>query len=59
MWVTPDGVRVRVRVGADGGALMAPVVSMDVNGGTRETGRSVENRNFQYIVKEHSCWLTS
>jgi len=38
MRVTPDGVRVRVRVGADGGALMAPVVSMDVNGGTRETG---------------------
>ena len=36
--MTPDGVRVGVRVRADGGALRAPVVSMDVNGGARETG---------------------
>jgi hypothetical protein len=57
--VTPDSARVRVKVGASGGALRAPMVGVNVDGGTREIDQRVGNINFQYIGKEHRCWLTS
>lgn len=46
MQATLDSARVRVKVGANGGALRAPVVSVNVDGGTREIDRRVGNINF-------------
>jgi hypothetical protein len=46
MQATPDSARVRVKVGGSGGALRAPVVGVNVDGGTREIDQRVGNINF-------------